>query len=71
MVPALPACYITEGFIMGAADDPGALLAQFVRPDLSWLVPSAGALGLAFGYVLWLRSSVLYLRVLHTRAPAG
>ncbi|MBD2764223.1 hypothetical protein IEE91_03230 [Kocuria sp. cx-455] len=64
------ACNLIEGFMMGAAVLLGALLAQFVRPDLSWLAPSAGALGLAIGYSFQLRRSWRYLRALHARTEA-
>lgn len=65
------ACNLIEGFMMGVAVLLGALLAQFVRPDLSWLTPSAGALGLAIVYSLWLRRSWRYLRVLAAQTRAG
>jgi hypothetical protein len=64
------ACGVIEGCMALFAVFLGALLGQLVRPDLSWLLPVSGAIGVAAVYAFRLRPSWSYLHVLHSNAQA-
>lgn len=65
------ACGVIEGCMVLSAVLLGALLGELVRPDLSWLVPVSGAVGVGIVYAYRLRSSWAYLKALHAEARAS
>lgn len=62
------ACNVIEGFMVMVTALLGMLVYEFVRPELSWLVPSSGLLGGVIICALRLRRSWTFLHVLHADA---